>query len=238
LIRPTLKLISLGFTAEEIAGILSEDKSEHIPYNAEADDDDLTMQYVPPESLFLSEGVIGYVQPENVEYLELEFPKSAAVFLVDPPTMQKDEVAVMRIYKTGARNIVVERSDDLLTPQEVLENREAVKAAMLKELLTWHSFKCFSRKRRSESRNIIDSRWVLKWKYVKADKAAETSKVGRATAGCPSVLVAGHGSGDGLSTSSFTSSRIKERLCCPGCHFKKTHAECIQCHLRHVPRRL
>ena len=36
---------------------------------------------------------------------------------------------------------------------------------MLKELLTWAKLKCFSRKPRAEARNIIDTRWVYKFKW-------------------------------------------------------------------------
>ena len=38
--------------------------------------------------------------------------------------------------------------------------------ARLKELKTWHQLKCFSRKQRRHARNIIDTRWVLKFKWV------------------------------------------------------------------------
>ena len=36
---------------------------------------------------------------------------------------------------------------------------------MLKELQTWNKLQCFSRRLRRDARNIIDTRWVLKWKW-------------------------------------------------------------------------
>ena len=36
---------------------------------------------------------------------------------------------------------------------------------MLKELQTWANLKCFSRKRRADARNVIDVRWVVKFKW-------------------------------------------------------------------------
>ena len=36
---------------------------------------------------------------------------------------------------------------------------------MLKELQTWAELKCFSRKARREARNVIDVRWVIKFKW-------------------------------------------------------------------------
>ena len=36
---------------------------------------------------------------------------------------------------------------------------------MLKELQTWAQLKCFSRKPRSSARDVIDVRWVIKFKW-------------------------------------------------------------------------
>ena len=76
----------------------------------------------------------------------------------------KGGVLVFKTTATGSRRVVTQRDDDLLTPTEVKEQWPAVEAAMLKELLTWAKLKCFSRKARRLARNIIDARWVLKWK--------------------------------------------------------------------------
>ena len=44
--------------------------------------------------------------------------------------------------------------------------------AMSKELQTWAKLKCFSRKPRKDARNIVDTRWVLKWKWEQPTTAA------------------------------------------------------------------
>ena len=54
-------------------------------------------------------------------------------------------------------------------------NRKDVEAAMLKELLTWAKLQCFSRKSRRDARNIIDTRWVIKWKWELPVTAVEDS---------------------------------------------------------------
>ena len=41
----------------------------------------------------------------------------------------------------------------------------AIDAAKLKELLTWAKLKNISRKWRTQAWNIIDTRWVIKWKW-------------------------------------------------------------------------
>eukprot|EP00974_Lingulodinium_polyedra_P018571 1798792-Lingulodinium_polyedra.AAC.1 len=46
------------------------------------------------------------------------------------------------------------------------EHSAAVQAAKVKALLAWQHYQCFSRKPRKEARNIIDARWVIKWKWV------------------------------------------------------------------------
>ena len=63
------------------------------------------------------------------------------------------------------RQAVVKRDDDLRTPEQLKENWKEVQAAMLKELKTWADLKCFSRRLRKNSRNIIDVRWVIKFKW-------------------------------------------------------------------------
>ncbi|CAK9013617.1 S-adenosylmethionine synthase 2 (AdoMet synthase 2) (Methionine adenosyltransferase 2) (MAT 2), partial [Durusdinium trenchii] len=60
---------------------------------------------------------------------------------------------------------VIDRNDDLLTDQEIRENAELVTQAILDELKTWQSFGCFERQPRAEATNLIDSKWVLKWKF-------------------------------------------------------------------------
>ena len=64
-----------------------------------------------------------------------------------------------------ARRQVVQRNDDLLTPDETKKEWAQCCQAMRKEIQTWVDLNNISRKPRSEARNIIDTRWVLKWKW-------------------------------------------------------------------------
>ena len=69
-------------------------------------------------------------------------------------------------YFLGAeeKKSVIERETDLLTPQEILKHKDQVNAAILAELQTWCTYKCFERRSRRTARNIVDCKWVIKWK--------------------------------------------------------------------------
>ena len=81
-----------------------------------------------------------------------------------------DEHAELRVYETHSRKVVIERSDDLLTADELTRHRQAVTQATLDELKTWQGFRCFRRRPRSEAPCVIDVRWVYKWKFVKGER--------------------------------------------------------------------
>jgi hypothetical protein len=83
----------------------------------------------------------------------------------------------MVIFKASADSVrreVVQRDDDILTGQQLKDHWPEVQEAMLEELLTWAQLKCFSRRARSCSRNIIDTRWVIKfeWEQPSVDATA------------------------------------------------------------------
>ena len=85
---------------------------------------------------------------------------------------------------TGARGAVVQRDDDTLTIEEFkVHAQEVVAASMLSELKTWARLKCFSPRSRAMAKNILDCRWVIKWKHeVAAVSVADASKQSGASA--------------------------------------------------------
>ena len=97
--------------------------------------------------------------------IEVPWPESKCVEGLDrQPT--ESEVVEIRCYESHSRKAVIDRSDDLLTADEMRANADACLDAMFRELKTWHDLKCFSRKPRSKAACTIDTRWVFKWKYV------------------------------------------------------------------------
>jgi hypothetical protein len=65
----------------------------------------------------------------------------------------------------STRREVVQRDDDILMTQQVKEHWPQVQEAMLKELLIWAKLKCWGRRGRYGSRNIMDVRWVIKFEW-------------------------------------------------------------------------
>ena len=87
-----------------------------------------------------------------------------------------EEVLVYKVAHNKVRAKVVQRDDDLLTPEEVKQHWNEVVKAMAKELQTWAKLEGFSRKPRHQARNIIDTRWVLKWKWDQPTQSAADSE--------------------------------------------------------------
>ena len=108
-----------------------------------------------------------YRLDDNPEYTEVYYAGDTWKLLLDlPRAPAAGEVAVLRIYHASAtKRAVVQRDDDDLTAAEIIQYKDEIDAAMLQELKTWKKFNCFSRKARRDAKNIIDCRWVLKWKW-------------------------------------------------------------------------
>ena len=88
----------------------------------------------------------------------------------DAPPVASDEILVFQTSaKSATRRVVVQRDDDILTAEQVKEHCDEVQKARLKELHIWNDHKCFSRKLRRDAQNIIDTRWVIKFKWVQKD---------------------------------------------------------------------
>jgi hypothetical protein len=120
------------------------------------------------------------------EFLEIyyESPMHKLMCLEDHERVhpQDGEYAVEHVYKAASKHknkafkkAVVDRPDSNLTPQDSRAHWPEVAAATKKELATWVEMGCIQRKPRSQSRNVIDVRWVLKWKYDIETKGATES---------------------------------------------------------------
>ena len=62
------------------------------------------------------------------------------------------------------KKAVIERDTDLLTRDELVTHSQEVAAAILAELKTWLKYECFTRRDRRTARNVVDCKWVIKWK--------------------------------------------------------------------------
>ena len=106
-------------------------------------------------------------------YLEMWCPGETSK-LFDGPAPKAGQDKVLRSYLAGnCRTTVVERDDDLLTKDDLRKYPKEVASATLEELQTWIDHDCFRRRPRRGARNILDVRWVAKWKFRKAKDDAE-----------------------------------------------------------------
>ena len=110
------------------------------------------------------------LEPEAT-YIEIGYTDYMWRTIPDVPREPLEgEIVTVKMYHTqhkgkAQRIVNVERDDDLLTPAELKEHADEVNAAMKKELSTWATHGCFSRRSRNGARNVIDCRWVIKWKW-------------------------------------------------------------------------
>ena len=97
---------------------------------------------------------------------ELQFSKSAAKLV--GKDINDGEVLVVYVAKQGttAPEPVIEKTFDVLDASEIQKHWPLVQTAIRKEVKSWHELGTFKMRRRSELRNILDSRWVFKWKSV------------------------------------------------------------------------
>ena len=80
-------------------------------------------------------------------------------------------MATLRVYVTAAsKRAVVVKEDDLLTKAEIQANPVKVSRALYTELRIWYDNACFKMRLLSEASNVMTSRFVYKWKFVKNDK--------------------------------------------------------------------
>ena len=87
-----------------------------------------------------------------------------------PELRHEDEYYVVRVYPSGVKQTVVERKDNILSREEALQHEKACNQAMLDELKRWLNLGAFERVSKKHASNVIDARWVLKWKMVNGER--------------------------------------------------------------------
>ena len=71
----------------------------------------------------------------------------------------------------GEQTIMIEKEYDNLTKQEIVQCAVAVVEAQAKELRTFCSLRCFKRYLRKHAKTCVDTRWVLRWKWIDGVRA-------------------------------------------------------------------
>ena len=144
----------------------------------------LTLLTAPAEELILAEPI------DNITETHVELGvSSAAANMMELSDVERrpghNEIVLLQMGHNTVRQVVVQRDDDILTPDQLKSHWAEVRKAMLKELQTWCKLKCFSRRPRKGARNVIDVRWVIKFKWEVPTSDAEGSQSGNREAAKP-----------------------------------------------------
>ena len=79
-----------------------------------------------------------------------------------------EEIVLEFLVSTkSSRTSVIQRSDDLLTRDDLRRHEAEVESATLEELMTWVKYNSFRRRSLEGATNVMDSRYVAKWKWIK-----------------------------------------------------------------------
>jgi len=73
---------------------------------------------------------------------------------------------VYEVSTEGIKQVTIERDTGSLTKEELVKHRVPVAAGKFKEISGLHALECFMRFPRSKSKNRVDTRWVINWKWV------------------------------------------------------------------------
>ena len=85
---------------------------------------------------------------------------------MDDEAMHNDDWVALQVPTAGNKQAVIQRQTDLLTKEEFAKFPTEVAAAILEELRIWVKYKCFVRAQRLGATNVLDSRFVGKWKVI------------------------------------------------------------------------
>ena len=96
-----------------------------------------------------------------------------------PELRHADEYYVVRVYPSGVKRTVVEREQNIISREEALKHEKQCNQAMLDELKRWLNLGAFERVSKKHAGNVIDARWVLKWKVVNSERIIQARLVVR-----------------------------------------------------------
>ena len=89
---------------------------------------------------------------------------------LETPVQDPTAYVVIRCFASGQRETLIERELNVLTAAECRQHAAKCKQAMIDELRRWQGLEAFERCPRSQADNLIDARWVLKWKVVNGER--------------------------------------------------------------------
>ena len=105
------------------------------------------------------------------QYVELCFTPEMSATILDEEqlgNMRPQDIATMRVYiSENTKRSVVVKEDDLLSKQDMNTHVKGVADATVAEIKKWLDNSCFETCDFAKAQNIMTSRYVAKWKWVK-----------------------------------------------------------------------
>eukprot|EP00438_Fugacium_kawagutii_P025194 Skav218080 [mRNA] locus=scaffold3382:13254:23272:- [translate_table: standard] len=175
--------------------------------------EDIPIVYVPPQdnlepSIPESPHSLPTVDPSEPHVTELLILPQLSNCFGDAQILQDDEMFTIKVYNTVSKVEVVKRASDILSKDELLKHKDKVEAAILDELKIWDGYGCFKMVPRKGAHNIIDSRFVAKWKVKDTSRPYESRviRMRMALRGFKEWCA------DSLDTYAATGSKVSQRL--------------------------
>ena len=114
---------------------------------------------------------------ETDEPAELVFTHQTSQYLDKSPKLADDHEISFQYNNDEPPVAVIQRVNNLITRDEALKHSHECKTAMIKELERWCKHKAWVRKSRKDCHNVLQSRWVLKWKNMKDGRGVKARLV-------------------------------------------------------------
>ena len=104
-------------------------------------------------------------------YVELCFASELSMIALDETqlaNLREGDIATIRVYVSAdSKRAVVVKEDDLLSKNEMIKHAKEVSVAIVLEIQIWIENKCFKLGLLKDCRNVMTSRYVAKWKWIK-----------------------------------------------------------------------
>ncbi|CAK0851968.1 unnamed protein product [Prorocentrum cordatum] len=103
-----------------------------------------------------------------------DFPKSEIFSLFANDERHR---IILPVNSTGKTKMVIEREADELNKEDLIKHRVEVEKAMSKELGNWIELGALKQRSRQGCTNLMDSRWVIRWKKQPDGKLAVKARL-------------------------------------------------------------
>ena len=144
--------------------------------NDGGDSDEYQHEYVHDVMLDVNvhaEDNISLESDEIGTYVEICFTTDMAPVVLSETqysNISDQDIATIRVYvSANTKRAVVVKEDDLLSKPEFIKHAREIAIATITEIKTWLTNSCFKLCQLKNAQNVMTSRYVAKWKWIKND---------------------------------------------------------------------